>query len=297
MRSDEIRQWADELRELPLPSILEHWGARQDRCDPCKWHTRRGVLSVNGTKFINWNGVAAGGGAIDLLMHLEQCGFREALEWLGAHYSMAKPTGIEAVSEAKEFALTSSESLALPTPDLSQIRRVKSYLHRRRGIDLALIDALIDSGALYADRRANAVFVLRANGEESCVGAELRGTGPVQWRGMAPGSRKNRGYFCTPSEGTGEDRRPIIVCESAIDAMSCSLIHPGHRCLSSSGARANPRWLDTLLESGRSLYCGYDADDVGEKMAQAMMAMHPTVKRLRPGKHDWNEVLRFRHTA
>jgi hypothetical protein len=39
------------------------------------------------------------------------------------------------------------------------------------------------------------------------------------------------------------------------------------------------------------MFCGFDADDTGEAMAQAMIARHPAIRRLRPTRKDWNEVL------
>ena len=67
---------------------------------------------------------------------------------------------------------------------------------------------------------------------------------------------------------------------------------PHRRCLSTAGARPNPRWLAPLLNQGCEVYCGFDADPAGDDMARAMIALHPTVKRLRPPEHDWNDVLR-----
>jgi len=76
------RQRAQRLRALPLTTVLQLSGAQPDRYDPRKWHTGRGVLSVTGTRFMNWNCGQGGGGAIDLVMHLHQLGFGQALEWL-----------------------------------------------------------------------------------------------------------------------------------------------------------------------------------------------------------------------
>ncbi|HIG28565.1 MAG TPA: hypothetical protein EYQ50_12520, partial [Verrucomicrobiales bacterium] len=81
-------------------------------------------------------------------------------------------------------------------------------------------------------------------------------------------------------------------CESAIDAISCFALHPDHRCISTSGARPNPSWLPDLIIQGFPIYCGFDADDTGERMAQSMIALHPSIKRLRPARHDWNDRLK-----
>ncbi len=78
----EIRQRANQVREIPLEAVLPATGAQQDRYDKAKWHTPRGVLSVTGAKFMNWNQGSGGGGAIDLAMHLEGLGFKAAVQWL-----------------------------------------------------------------------------------------------------------------------------------------------------------------------------------------------------------------------
>jgi len=49
--------------------------ATPDPYDPARWRTDRGVLSLTGPKFFNWNLGVGGGGAIDLVMHVRQVGF------------------------------------------------------------------------------------------------------------------------------------------------------------------------------------------------------------------------------
>jgi hypothetical protein len=107
------------------------------------------------------------------------------------------------------------------------------------------------------------------------------------WRGMAPGTRKDLGYFWIGASGS----REIVLCESAIDAISCFQMHPNRICISTSGVRANPRWLNTLISHGYTIHCGFDADDAGDTAARQMIASHPSVKRMRPPAHDWNNVL------
>jgi hypothetical protein len=294
---EQIRQRANRLRSVPLQSVLRLQGANQDRHDKQKWHTSRGILSVNGAKFINWNCGAGGGGAIDLVIHLEgDCSFRDALDWLHRHFGHEWPQlPLELPSEHQ----STHPRLALPPPEPLQLRRIRSYLVTQRALAPALIDPLIASVTLYADAKANAVFLLKGigNGAAPPVGAELRGTGSVQWRGMAPGSRKDHGYFSIPAYvASAQDRLPIVLCESAIDAISCFALHPDHCCISTSGAHPNPAWLASLIDQSpsRPVYCGFDADDTGDAMARSMSAYHPQVQRLRPARHDWNAMLTSR---
>lgn len=275
-----IRQRADQLRLIPLPDVLRACGAQPDPHDPHKWHTSRGALSVTGAKFINWNQGVGGGGAIDLIIHLQRLGFRDALDWLDRHFPNLS------TQSAPPWA---DVPLRLPTPDPAQLGRVSHYLLDQRALPAHLIDCLIQAGTLYADPRANAVFLLRAC-DHTPVGAELRGTTAGAWRGMAPGSKKDLGCFSVPLHGP--PAQTIVLCESAIDAISCVALFPQHRCLSTAGARPNPRWLGPLVAQGHPIYCGFDTDSTGHAMASAMIARHPTIQRLAPPHHDWNDTLR-----
>lgn len=279
MNFEQHRRWVDGLRRLPLSAVLLCAGAEVDRHDKAKWHTARGVLSVNGVKFINWSLGQGGGGAIDLAMHLTSMDFNGAVQWLARRCPCpALPTLTSALQTR----------LVIPPPDAAQLGHVVRYLHEQRRLPNGILAPLVQAGLLYADARANAVFLLRGK-DRRAVGAELRGTRAGSWRGMAPGSRKDLGYFCVGSP----DAQAVILCESAIDAISCAALFPGRLCLSVAGARPNPAWLVPLLAQGRRLYCGFDADPTGDSMAQAMIALYPIIERLRPSQHDWNDVLQL----
>lgn len=268
----------DRLRAIPLRDVLLAVGAQPDLSDPAKWHTAIGILSVNAQKFFNWNRHVGGGGAIDLAMHLNSMSFKDALHWLGRH---CRASGIPIGDNP------STPDLSLPDRAENGIGAVIRYLRYQRLLPYPLLLKLINAGHLYADLRANAIFLLLGK-ENTPVGAEIRGTGSRSWRGMAPGSRKDLGYFrIGPDSFTG-----IVLCESAIDAISCLVLHSSRLCISTSGARANPAWLPELINFRLPVYCGFDADHTGEHMANSMIARYPTIQRLRPPWHDWNESLR-----
>ncbi len=46
-----------------------------------------------------------------------------------------------------------------------------------------------------------------------------------------------------------------------------------------------------LIDKGYEIFCGFDNDETGDILANKMIRFSPTVKRLRPTKHDWNEIL------
>jgi hypothetical protein len=284
MTFQKIRDRADRVRGIPLKAVLLLTGAERDRFDKAKWHTGKGTISFTGMKFMNWNQSGGGGGAIDLAMHLNDLDFKAAVEWLWNNFPYS--------DHREQVQPACRSNLTLPPQNPSKLPGVKHYLVHERAIAASLIQPLIESGRLYADNRGNAVFLLLGK-ENNPVGAELRGTTPARWRGMAPGSQKDLGHFSVHAPRA----TTVILCESAIDAISCFALHPSRLCISTSGARQNPPWLPSLIRQGYEVYCGFDSDSTGENMAKAMIGLYPGIKRLRPTHHDWNDVLRSNPTV
>lgn len=276
---EEIRKKADSVRNIDLSTLLQHHGCTKDPLDKAKWHTSRGVISVNGQKFMNWTLGTGGGGAIDLVIHLQGVGFKDAVFWLCNNFSS---TPVQ--------QNTPKQILKLPQRDDRKLLQIIHYLRNKRRIPKELIDNLIESEKLYADVRANAVFLLLGK-KKRIVGAELRGTCGAQWRGMALGSQKSQGCFYL----VGISTRKMVLCESAIDAVSCFVLHPEYTAISTSGATANPAWLQNFITKGCEIYCGFDSDRTGNMLADKMIKLYPSIKRLHPSMHDWNEVLQNYH--
>ncbi len=280
-RFEEIRNKAALVRNIELVAVLERTGAVADTNDPSKWHTPQGVLSVTGRKFFNWTRAAGGGGAIDLIMHLENYDFTQAVSWLTENFSCP------AVQTSTKAKPPGSKPLILPKKDNEGFAQMTRYLTSDRCLPSGLIRALINAGNLYADDRANAVFLLLGKGK-TVVGAEIRGTTNRTWHALAPGSRKDLGCFYVKNDKC----RKIVICESAIDAISYLALDPHCMALSTAGAHPNPTWLLNIIKNGFEVFCGFDADETGEAAAEKMIALYPTVKRLRPTNHDWNLVLK-----
>lgn len=273
----------DSLRSIDLKIILRLAGAVPDRYDKIKWRTDEGIISVSGQKFFNWSQSLGGGGAIDLVMHLKKCDFNDAVEWLQSYFPQAE---MRHIRSARRTDLCSKPLLRLPPRDNSKLGALLHYLVIKRRLDRSVVQSLIDCGTLYADRRSNAVFLLLGK-EKMVAGAELRGTSSSPWRGMAPGSRKDLGYFSALQSNI----TAVILTESAIDAISCLILYPACMAISTSGANPNPAWLESFLQEGHSVFCGFDSDYIGDRLAEKMIQLYPAVKRLRPPKKDWNELL------
>jgi hypothetical protein len=296
-RYSNFRRRANAVRSLPLELVFQEWGANRDRCDRHRWHTDRGAISITGPQFFNWHEKTGGGGAIDLVMHLGRMDVRAAVAWLEGRFqshseshsaSTASPRTVPASGTTPSPTL---RTLHLPEPDRSQLDRVRRYLTEQRGLSPDIIAPLIESGIIYADRRANAVFLMVAGKPHRPIGAELRGTGPRVWRGLAKGTRKDAGYFWVGDASSSE----MILCESAIDAISCHQIHATQGvatiCISTAGVRSQIPWLPPLIKRGYTIHCGFDNDDAGNQAGRQLIRNYPSLKHLIPSAHDWNDML------
>ncbi|HLP49170.1 MAG TPA: DUF3991 and TOPRIM domain-containing protein [Candidatus Deferrimicrobium sp.] len=294
----DINGTIDFVRNIGLVEVLERTGSTRDKFDKNKWHTCRGIISLTSQKFMNWTVGIGGGGAIDLVIHLEQYDFKTAVLWLLDNFPPSSYTYPASMTTATETATPKTviktniqnipkPTLRLPCKDDNKLPQISDYLRYKRCIPLSLINGLIGSGKLYADHRGNAVFLLLGK-EKKVVGAELRGTTHFHWHSMARGSRKDLGAFYVKSPNP----KNVVICESAIDAISCFILTPNCIAISTSGANPNPLWLLHFINKGLEIYCGFDSDDIGDRLAQKMIELYPSVKRLTPGKHDWNDVLK-----
>ena len=310
MTRDDFRRQADVVRSIPLPTVLMRWGAERDRRDRSRWQTQHGPLSVTGAKFFNWHRQEGGGGAIDLVMHLSGWDARTAIRWLQQHLDSVpaaaasnatnlRPTPSSATSSSSSELVTAGQrrsvthrQFSLPLADPAKLPRVHRYLTEQRSLATDILLPLIAEGRVYADCRGNAVLRMVAGKPNRAIGAELRGTGQRVWRGLAPGTCKDAGYFWVG--GVGAER--IVLCESAIDAISCFQLQATQPnwlciCISTAGVRPDAPWLAPLIARGYDIYCGFDDDDPGNVASREMIRRHPSIKRLRPPAHDWNDAL------
>ena len=285
----DFRRRADAVREIPLEIILQSWGAVPDRRDKAKWHLGEDSFSITGLKFTHWQRRAGGGGAIDLVIHVRGMDVRSAVAWLEQRFGTSHVSADSAVVNSRSSSGVSPKPYRLRLPDAQsdKLAQVRRYLIGQRCLAVSLLEPLIEAGKLYADRRANAVFLMVSGKANRPVGAELRGTGHRVWRGLAPGTRKDHGYFWIGTRGSSK----LVLCEAAIDAISCFQLLGDCICVSTAGVRANPPWLAPLLARGYAVHCGFDNDEPGETTAREMIARHSRIHRLRPPAHDWNEAI------
>lgn len=281
-------RWS-RLRRLPLRQVAVGLGYRPDPRDRNRFRRDGSVISINGAKFYDHIRGCGGGGAIDLVIHAEGTGFNGAV---GRLRQIAGEPAAEPEPQARR-------ALALPPPADAAWPAVRRWLTADRALAPNLVSALHRRGLLHADARRNAVF-LATDRNRNPTGAECHGTagppGRRRFRGMATGSRKDRGSFWIPADHSPV--QTILIAESAIDALSAfslaELRSPGTVFLSTSGATGRlPAWIGQWTP--QRIICAFDADAAGDEAAERLAAQDPRVTRLRPeGGKDWNEILAAR---
>jgi hypothetical protein len=280
-RLSELRETATQARDLPLTAVLEHLGCTPDARDKKNWRTPVGRMTIDGSKFYAHDQAKGGGGAIDLVMLIEETDYKGAVNRLaqdfgtGAVLSQAvatlKPT-IEAAAKA------TPQPYRVPEPRPENWPKVRRYLTDVRRIGSQLVDKLYELGKVYADRYSNAVFVLGKG-----VGVELRGTGEKPFHGV----RGMKGLFSMPSRGENK----VAFVESSIDALSLWELGFKGRIVSLSGnsVELSKEMAKKYREDGLTVVAAFDNDKAGEQMAANLG--YPR-ERLYPEGKDWNDDLK-----
>ncbi|BAZ36687.1 hypothetical protein NIES4101_26070 (plasmid) [Calothrix sp. NIES-4101] len=252
------KQEADQLRDLPLEDVAWHLGLDKADKGENRWKGLGQVININGSKWYDFSAEKGGGGAIDLVMHVTGCNFRQSLAWLCDRFGeegilRASRAKVEAQA-TKIVATEPAPQFVLPVEDRSKWLGAKNYLTEKRGLPENFVDGLHSKGWIYADEQQNAVFTMRelptgaaqtasrgvtrspnvdiessttgaiSLGDEATTGAFLRGTRGEDntFMGYASGSKRTEGWFYFHFGGKATDEiEKVIICKSPIDAISC----------------------------------------------------------------------------
>ena len=171
------------------------------------------------------------------------------------------------------------------------------YLERRRALPAALLALDRFAGRVRMDDKGNAVFPhFDAQG---LSGYELKNVG---FTGFASGGSKALWL----SQELPDDNR-LVICESAIDALSHAVLFPDdHARYASIGGKPNPQQPELIraaiarMPAGSEIVAAMDADADGAKLAEIVRRAVELTGRLdlrfalqEPfGFKDWNDVLR-----
>jgi hypothetical protein len=293
-----LKQLADQLRDLPLTDVA--WQLGLTKTKDGKWKGGGHIINIDEPKWYDFApGVQkGGGGAIDLVMYVQGCNFREAIAWLSDRFGsggMLKAATHHAREQAQQIAQTEPiPQFTPPAADESQWLAVQQYLIQQRGLPANMVQALHSQRFVYADNQQNAVFVMRTlTGEPT--GAFLRGTRGEgnTFMGYARGTKRADGWFYLRLGGKPDDDiTRVVITKSPIDALSLAAIEgmPQQKTmyLVASCTKSLPV---EYLQSIPTVIAAYDSDAAGDELAQAIQEQLPQTERMRPIAKDWNEEL------
>jgi hypothetical protein len=134
-------------RGADLTAVLRSLGAERDRYDKAKWRIDGQVISVRGEKFYDHVAGHGGGGAVDLVMHVRDVPFHEALAYLDSAALPQAPA-----SSGSSLGRMGRDDAALglpfrpPHPNDESWPGVRDYLVAERRLPGTLVNELYSRG-------------------------------------------------------------------------------------------------------------------------------------------------------
>jgi hypothetical protein len=273
----------EQLRQLDVAAVCSLLGLERDTTDHKQFKTDGFRIAVDGLKWFDHEAKRGGGGAIDLIMHVQGLTFMKACNFLSNVSG-----GIDAVTHTTPTKVPNKKPTTPPKADNSKLSLVTAYLTNKRHLNPDLVQWCIDRGMIYADSRANCVFRYGANG------SELRGTGSVQWRVFY--GVKDSGFILP-----AKNAQFIAVLESAIDTLSFRQLFSDSIAVSIAGD-GNHAIINQAVEiakaKGLIILSGFDNDNGGDIANKALCECayrHGVDVQQRRPQHgkDWNEQLKW----
>ena len=302
VRSLELK--TQQLRDLALEDVAWELGLHHEEG---KWKGHGHIINIDGPKFYDFAPAEqkGGGGAIDLVMHVNQCNLRQAVVWLHERFgeSGAERAAIAFSRQvtAEIIQLEPRDKFRLPVKDKAKWLAVSNYLTQKRGIPSNFVELLHKRGLVYADDQQNAVFVMRNLLEEpQAIGAFLRGTRGENntFKGYEKGTVRREGWFHFHLGGQPTDPvEKVVLLKSPIDAVSFAMLEyqrlgdvPPNRTLYM--AVDNPKSLPVeQLQHIPNVQVAFDSDDAGNAAARVVKELLPQSKRVKCKADDWNQQL------
>lgn len=291
----ELQAANDAARDVPLTAVLENFGLETDPNDPDQWIGAGHRITTKKNKFYDHVHGQGGGGAIDLVMHLRDCDFKQAVAWLGQEISVEDAArAIRATAHKTAKACQSLDvSFHPPAKTVGVVAEtsIRAFLNSQRGITPTLTEPLLKQGLIYLEEITkkgrqyyNVVFL--AQNSQGVTGCERKG---LAGRFFGTKGKRKDGAFVV---GDSQSKKAVFV-ESAIDALSYYQLHgPDCYVISTAGATTAPPFVADMEKNGWQLAVGFDNDETGRNFALKFKIKFPKSAIYKPLKKDWNEDLK-----
>lgn len=258
---------ANKVDLVQVRLVMEALGAEpnQDK-DRNKWKLPGvGNISLKGQGWFNHNAEEGKRGAVSLIQHCLNLRWKEAIIWLAKEFG-ERVDSDDIKASLADLQVEEKKPFVKPERVDRNIEYVRRYLTRERALPKQLVDELISTGVVYADEYRRCVFFSEGI-------AEIRSSfdGDASFKGLAPGSTRDFGFLVNPDSSVPPEYA-IGICESAIDSASYRTLKPGRAAVSGAGAgKAFPRKVARqAINMGLTIFACFDADEAGDKAAQAL---------------------------
>lgn len=278
-----------QLRDIPLQQIAYGLGLEPDS-NRRRWHNDHHQLVITGTKFYAPTVAKGGGGAIDLVMHIEQCSFTEAIQWLSNHHGKTAALSLVQQQATQVLEEHPDQPFLLPTPEPLQWQPLREYLRHQLNIPAPLVDQLHQEGIVYSHK--GALVAVRRSLEGEVNGASIFHL-PDLKAVLVENSRLTQGWFHFTRGGKPEQEvQQIVVTQSAIEAMAyCTLNPPRQKnlYLSTDDSTSIPQ---LLKGQDTSMVIAMERSERGRAISQLIQQDYPQAVIVEPIQAaDWVQEL------
>lgn len=218
-----LTEWSTDLALDDVAWELGLWRKGNE------WVGGNHIINIDGSKFgdLAPGSYFEGNDAIDLVKHVNQCNQTTAIAWIGERFGEA---GAEraAIAHAQKVVADIIQTqpapqFTLPVEDKANWSVVEHYLKEKRGIPSDCVQMLHNQGLIYANSKANVVFVMR-DLDGKTKGAFLEGT-TNKFSGYELGTvRRDSWFYFTFGKKPSDKASTAVLSDSPIDAISVAML-------------------------------------------------------------------------
>ncbi|MBD2525575.1 MobV family relaxase [Nostoc sp. FACHB-133] len=291
-----LTEWSTDLALDDVAWELGLWRKGNE------WVGGNHIINIDGSKFSDLapGSHFEGNDAIDLVKHVNQCNQTTAIAWLGERFG---EVGAKRAAMAHAQKVTADIIQTQPAPqftppveDKANWSGVEHYLTQKRGIPSDCVQMLHNQGLVYADSKANVVFVMRdLNGKTK--GAFLEGA-VNNFSGYELGTvRRDSWFYFTLGKKPNEQTSTVVLSFSPIDAISVAMLEylfkgiPENRTVYMAADDTSNLPVERL----RNVPCVQVAFSQ-PTVARAVKELLPHSTQLKCESRDWNtQLINFSH--
>ncbi|MHC5753837.1 MAG: MobV family relaxase [Nostoc sp.] len=218
-----VIEWSTDLALNDVAWELGLWRKGNE------WVGGSHIINIDGSKFSDLapGSHFEGNHAIDLVKHVNQCNQVQAIAWLGERFGEvgAKRAAIAHAQKVAALIIQTqpASQFTPPVEDKANWSGVEHYLTQKRGIPSDCVQMLHNQGLVYADSKANVVFVMR-DLEGNTKGAFLEGT-TNKFSGYELGTvRRNSWFYFTLGKKPSDKTSTAVLSDSPIDTISVAML-------------------------------------------------------------------------